>query len=108
MNKTLEEIFSDNISIRYTNYPQDKNAILIKELLEDKDEEKQHYFKKLFSLTFLYCLKQFVNQKSIEELNGLELYEDMKKNPNELKKKNIDINDKEYLLCLDYHLKISN
>ena len=105
MNKTLEEIFSDNISTRYTNYPKDKNAILIKELLEDKDEEKQRYFKKLFSLTFLDCLKHFVNQKSVGVLNGLELYEDMKKNPKELKKKNININDKEYLLCLDYHLK---
>jgi len=49
-----------------------------------------------------------VNQKSVGVLNGLELYEDMKKNPKELKKKNIDINDKKYLLCLDYHLKISN
>ena len=51
------------------------------------------------------CLKHFVNQKNIEVLNGLQLYEDMKKDSNELYKKNIDINDKEYLLCLDYHLK---
>lgn len=105
MNKTLEEIFSDNISTRYTNYPQNKNEILIKEILNDEDEDKKRYFKKLFSLTFLDCLKHFVNQKSIEELNGLELYEEMKKNPKELKKKNIDLNDKEYLVCLDYHLK---
>ena len=105
MNKTLQDIYSDYISTRYTNYPKDKNATLIKELLEDKDEEKQNYFRKLFNLTFLDCLKHFVNQKNIEVLNGLQLYEDMKKDSNELDKKNIDINDKEYLLCLDYHLK---
>ena len=105
MNKTLQEIYSNCISTRYTNYPKNKNATLIKELLEDEDEENQNYFRKLFNLTFLDCLKHFVNQKNIEELNGLQLYEDMKKDSNELEKKNIDINDKEYLLCLDYHLK---
>ena len=41
LQKTLQEIFSDNISKRYTNYPLDHNKNLINRLLEEDDEEKR-------------------------------------------------------------------
>ena len=50
MNKTLGEIFSENISNRYTNYPPEHNKNVIEKLINDEDEIKRNYFKKLFNL----------------------------------------------------------
>ena len=72
LNKTLKDIFCDNISIRYTNYKNDHNKKIINDLLNEKNEEIREQFKKLFSLTFLECLIHFREQKYFEELDGLE------------------------------------
>ena len=53
LNKTLgEEIFSEEVSTRYSDYPKDFNKTLIKRLLNDKDEKKRLIFKKLFEIKF--------------------------------------------------------
>ena len=46
MNKKLKDIFSENITSRYTNpirYPPEKNKNLIEELTIEQDEEKKNY-----------------------------------------------------------------
>jgi len=47
--KTLVEIFSDSINSKYTNLPKNKNEMLIKELINEKEEAKRIYFQKLFN-----------------------------------------------------------
>lgn len=49
MKKTLVEICSDSIWSKYTNLPKNKNEMLIKELINDKDEAKRIYFQKLLN-----------------------------------------------------------
>jgi len=72
LNKTLEIIFSENISGKYKQYNKEHNKILIKKLLKEEDEEKRECFKKLFNLTFVECLKHLRGSKIIKELIGLE------------------------------------
>ena len=96
LNKTIGDIFSENISTSYTNFKLDHNKILIKQLMEEEDISKKNYFNKLFNLTFLECLKHFTKEEFIPELNGLDEYE------NEIKKYDDDLN---YKKCLDYYLK---
>ena len=79
LNKTFAEIFSDNISGRYTNYPQDHNKKLIESLLNEKDEDKKAYFQKIFGLTFTDCLKHFRGEAYFYELEGLKCFNDIKK-----------------------------
>ena len=62
MNKQLKDIFSENISKRYTRFPLNKNEKLINELINEKDNEKKEYFNNLFSLTFSDCLNHFNGQ----------------------------------------------
>ena len=102
--KSLAEIFSESISTKYTNFPSNKNKIFIEKILNDTDDSKKIYFKKLFNLTFLECLDYFMNKNYIEELQGLKLYNDIKNNSEELKKININIDDKDYLETLEYYL----
>ena len=89
MNKTLGDIFSCDISSRITHSYPENNKRLIEELINEKDIETRKYFKKLFNLTFIDCLKHFISEKGenrIEELDGLVLFNDFKNNPLELKK----------------------
>ena len=105
MNKQLKEIFSDDITKRYTKYPLKKNEILIKELINEKDDEKRTYFNNLFSLTFLDCLNHFINKKFIPILHDLELFKEIINDSNKSKKKNLDTNDKEYLNELESYFE---
>ena len=105
MKKTLAEIFSDSISGRYTNLPKDKNKILIKELINEKDEAKRIFFQKLFNLNFIECVEHFSNKRPVEILKGLMTFEKMKNNPVELNKKHINIANYNYLENLDYYFK---
>lgn len=72
LNKTLEIIFSENISGIYQRYNIDHNKVLIMKLLKEEDEGKRECFKKLFNLTFIECLKHFRGSEIIEELIGLD------------------------------------
>ena len=97
MNKQLKDIFSENISKRYTRFPLNKNEKLINELINEKDNEKKEYFNNLFSLTFSDCLNHFNGQKFVSILNDLELFKEIINDSKKLKKINVDINDKEYI-----------
>jgi hypothetical protein len=77
LNKTLKEIFSENmISKANLNlYNENPNRDLIEQLLNEEDEEKRVFFNKLFNLTFIECLKHFRGSIIIEELNGLDSWD---------------------------------
>ena len=91
--KTLKDIFSEDISRKYNNYPKEHNRNLIQKLLNEEDEDKREKFKNLFSLTFLDCLKHIRGSKYLKELEGLESYDNMFKQFE---------NDKEYLALLNH------
>lgn len=77
LKKTIGEIFSDDISIKYTNYPTDHNKKLIQKLENENDESKSIIFKNLFKLTFLQCLEHYRGTKIIEELDGLKCHNEI-------------------------------
>ena len=78
LNKTLGDIFSGNISTRYTYYSPKHNCELIKRLLNEKDTIKRLYFKKIFNLTFLQCIKSFSGNDGCEELKELKKFSEIK------------------------------
>ena len=100
LNKTLGEIYSDDISKRYTSFTRDHNRNIIQNLLNEKDEVKRKYFQKLFGITFFDCLKHFRGDENIEELEGLKCF-------NEIEHEFLDKNnnEKDYIKHLGYHLK---
>ena len=85
MNKTLKDIFSQNISSRICNYSLDHNKRVIESLINEKEEIKRNYFRKLFNLTFNDCLKNFRGEKKLEELEGFKSLASVK---NQLLKEN--------------------
>ena len=78
LDKTLADIFSGDISTRYSYYSPNHNSELIKRLLNEKDEFKRIYFKKIFNLTFLQCLKSFCGKDTCEELKRLKKFREIK------------------------------
>ena len=78
LHKTLGEIFSDNIRIRYTNYIPDYNFLMIKKLLNEKDQDKRIHLEKLFGITFLQCVKKFAELDNSEELDGFITFNEYK------------------------------
>ena len=91
LQKNLGEIFSDDISSKYTIFPLEHNRNLIQKILNEEDEEKKKYFNKLFSITFMDCLEHFRGSKIINELKGLKGIESIKSD------------DEEYLKQLRYY-----
>lgn len=76
LRKTQGEIFSTNITSKYTNYPPTHNKELIYNLLNEKDEEKKRIFNNLFSKTLLECIEHLIGKKEHDGLEGLEkIYE---------------------------------
>ena len=84
LNKSLREIFSSDISPKYTSFLPDHNRKLISRLLNEKDIEKKEKFKKIFNLTFADCIKFFLgnNTKSIE-FEGFPVLDEIKAELNE-------------------------
>ena len=84
LNKTLIEIFSVNISPKYTSFLPGHNRILIENLLNEKDEDKREKFKKIFNLTFADCIQLFLgkNDKNYE-LDGFPVFDEIKGELNE-------------------------
>lgn len=72
LNKTQGEIFSEELTTRFTNFPLDHNKKLINMLLNEKDEEKRKVFNNLFNRTLLECIDHLIGKKTIKELEGLE------------------------------------
>ena len=71
LNKSLKDIFSENISSRNRILPLNLNKQIIEKLLNEKDEEKKLYFRKLFNLTFTESLRHFTGAQIINKLIGL-------------------------------------
>lgn len=71
INKNIGEIFSNNISSRFTNFSKSHNKSLIINLLNEEDEGKKNFFRRLFGLTFLQCLEHFRGTVFYVELDGL-------------------------------------
>ena len=93
--KTLQEIFSEEISKRYTNFPSNHNKELINKLLNEEDEEKRNYFNKLFNISFSEALHHFQGKIIINELVGLKTYKEAIKQYE---------NEKDYHENLVFHL----
>ncbi len=75
INKTLKEILSQNITKQFTLYEWDHNKKVIDRIIL----EKKDVFEKIFNLTFIQCVDHFIENKKIEELNGLTLFSELKK-----------------------------
>ena len=83
LKRSLSEIFSVGISKKYTSFLSNHNEIVIKRILNDKDDEKRKKFEKLFSLTFIDCLKKFVGENNFDEFDGFPTFDEVKFKLNE-------------------------
>ena len=81
--KTLKEIFSVDISKKYTSFLSNHNEVVIKKILNDNDDEKRKKFEKLFSLTFIDCIKKFLGENILEEFDGFPTFDEVKFKLNE-------------------------
>ena len=95
LNKTLEEIFSVDISRKFKKCDSEHNKNLIQKLLHDKNDKNRVFFEKILNLTFFECLEHFRGTKKNPELNGIKNFEQFKE---QFK------NDKEYINLLDYYV----
>ena len=103
LNKTIGDIFSVNISSRYTNtnYNPYKNKETIEALKNEQDPEKREYFNGLFNTTFLECLNNFIGKNENNKyIKGFKTFNELKEEPEFIIKK-----DKEYIAYLEYFLK---
>ena len=79
LNKSLEEIFSQKLSGRITNYDEERNKEIITELKNEQNAEISDYFKGLFNLTFKTCLEYFGDDEVRNiYLEGLKKFSDLK------------------------------
>ena len=67
LNKKLKDILSEKISGKYTNFQENKNKDLVRSLIEDS-EKGGEYFKQLFELSFLNCLKHITGEQNLDIL----------------------------------------
>ena len=102
--KTLKNIFSENVTSRITNFSPERNKEVIDELLNDENEERSNYFKELFSITFLDCIKYFRDDYLYNEyLKGLTKFSDIKE---EFEEKEGNIFTKHFIKYLYSYEKI--
>ena len=99
LDKNLKDIFSENISARFNNFPETYNKTLIESLINEEDKEKKIYFTELFNTTFFDCLQYFIDdQVNNDKLEGFTKFSAIKES---LLKKH----GKEYIDTLEYFLK---
>jgi hypothetical protein len=102
LNKTLKDIFSEDVTGRITNYSSDRNKEVIQELINNKDLVKRDYFEGLFNLTFFDCLKYFrdddIEPHKLQYLEGFTKF-------NEIKDKFYKKKDKNYINHISKYLK---
>ena len=96
LNRTIKDIFSDDISKRIYNYPKDFNKKLIENLLNENDFNKKDYFNNLFNLTFIQCLEHYIGINFHYELKGMRTFEDEINNFTD---------DENYARYLEYYLR---
>ena len=95
LDKSIGDIFSEDISTKYTVYPLSHNRELINLLLKDEDNNRRFYFNKLFKLSFRDSLKHFSGRQEIEELKGMKKFDSIKQDFE---------NDEDYLNLLQYYV----
>ena len=79
LEKPLKDIFSVEISKRYTNYLESHNKNLINFLMnEEEDENKRVYFNNLFNLKFIECLEHFRGTADYIHLEGMKTFDKIK------------------------------
>ena len=79
LEKPLKDIFSVEISKRYTNYLESHNKNLINFLMnEEEDENKRVYFNNLFNLKFIECLEHFRGTADYINLEGMKTFDEIK------------------------------
>ena len=84
LNKKLSEIFSVDISLKYSSFLPDHNKILISILLNEEDIEKREKFQKIFNLTFADCMQLFLgNNNKYIEFEGFPVLDEIKDELNE-------------------------
>jgi hypothetical protein len=99
LDKNLKDIFSENISARFNNFPETYNKTLIESLINEEDKEKKIYFTELFNTTFFDCLQYFIDdQVNNDKLEGFTKFSAIKES---LLKKH----GKEYIDVLEFFLK---
>ena len=98
-NKSLQSIFSEDISKRYSKFNPNHNKNIIEKLMNEKIETKRIIFSKIFNLTFMDCLNHFRGTDYIEELDG------MKKLNEYLLEKDFGAYDQEYKNILQYFIE---
>ena len=91
LNKKLKEIFSGDISGKFTNFLINKNKELLQTLIEID------YFKELFELTFLQCIEHINGTKFIPLLEGFETIDEMLLNEENKLNEN-DIENYKYII----------
>ena len=91
LNTKLKEIFSGDISGKFTNFLINKNEKLLQNLI------KIDYFKELFELTFLQCIEHINGTKFIPLLEGFETLDEILLNEEEKLKGN-DIENYKYII----------
>ena len=91
LNTKLKEIFSGDISGKFTNFLINKNEKLLQNLI------KIGYFKELFELTFLQCIEHINGTKFIPLLEGFETLDEILLNEEEKLKEN-DIENYKYII----------
>ena len=74
INRTIKNIFSNDISGRFTNISKDYNKIIIENLINEKNVVIKDYFTNLFSLTFFQCLEHYRGTHFYDVLNGMKLF----------------------------------
>ena len=87
LNKTMKDIFSGDLSTKFSSHKPSHNREIINELINEGDKKEE--FDKLFNKTLKECIIHLKGEKKIEGLEGLE------KDFNEY------INNKKFFKCLD-------
>ena len=93
LKKKLSEIFSEPISGRYSNFSPNHNKFLIEKLINEEDEIKKDYFKKLFDITFLQSINHFIGSDNCVELDGMKCFNEIKEQFDEI----------EYIKVLEFY-----
>ena len=103
LDKTLKEIFSDNISNKSYNFPKNHNKTIIESLINEEDEEKRKYFNNLFNITFIEFLNYFIGNETctINNINLLNGFKDF----SSIKEKLIQNQGEEYVNMMIFYLQ---
>ena len=76
--KKLKDIFSENVTSRITNFSPGRNKEVIEELINDQNVKRSSYFKGLFNVTFIECLKYYRGDDIDNEyLQGLKKFSEV-------------------------------